>query len=105
MLDQLQRVSVLQNDATTYRKKGDALRRIGREEEALEAYQAGLAALTSALEILGPAKAQLAAPSPRLIDELVETLGARGGLLQRLGHLKEASESYAEGALLEKRFA
>jgi len=108
MLDQLQKVRDLQNDAKTHRKRGDAFRRIEREDEAINAYRAGLAALSDTVEILRPAKAELAAPNPRLtteLEELIETLGARGGMLERLGRLEDAAESYEEGALLEERFA
>jgi len=108
------RVRELLEQAKTYRKRGDALRRVGRENEALEAYRGGLVALTDALKILGPTKEQIAARSPPAtslpaelkegLDELVEVFGARGGMLQRLNLLKEASESYSEGAVLEQRF-
>jgi len=63
MLDQLKEIRELQEQAKAHRKKGDALRRIGRERAALEAYRAGLAALTEALEILGPPRKQIAATS------------------------------------------
>ena len=112
MLDRLKEVTDRQEQAKSYRKKGDALRKTGREDAAREAYRAGVAALTDALEILRPAMEQLAAISPPLsseqeavLRELVETFGARGGMLQRLGLLKEASGSYSEGAVLERRFA
>jgi predicted RNA polymerase sigma factor len=111
MLDQLKEVRELQEQAKTYRKKGDTLRRVGREDAALEAYRGGLAALTGALEILGPPKKQIAATSAPLpseletfLHELVETFGARAGMLLRLKRLEEASESYSEGAALELRF-
>ena len=42
MLDQLKEVRELQEQAKAYRKKGDALRGVGREGAALEAYRAGL---------------------------------------------------------------
>jgi hypothetical protein len=112
MLDQLKDVKEKQKQATSARKKGDAQRKSGREDEAKEAYRAGVAALTEAVQMLSADLADVEAmssPLPReqrtVLDELVETLGARGGLLQRLGCLTEASNSYTEGAFLEKRFA
>lgn len=112
MLDRLKEVTEKQDQAKSYRKKGDALRKAGREDVACEAYRAGVAALNDALEILRPETKQLAAMSPpqsgergTLLGELVETFGARGGMLQRLGLLKDASDSYSEGAVLEQRFA
>jgi predicted RNA polymerase sigma factor len=114
MLDQLKRVRELQEEPKTYRKRGDALRKVGREDAALEAYRGGLVALTDAVKILAPTKERVASSPPlpaklppelkEGLQELVETFGARGGLLQRLNFLKEASESYAEGAVLEQRF-
>jgi tetratricopeptide (TPR) repeat protein len=115
MLDLLKRVAELQGEATTSRKRGDAMRNVGREVDALKAYHDGLEALTKAVEILRPVKQELAAWTPPVVDELspklkkgldelVETLGARGGLLERLNLLKEASESYSEGAVFEQRF-
>jgi len=114
MLAQLETVRELQELAKTYRKRGDALQKIGRESAALEAYRGGLVALTDALKIIGPTKEQIDARSPPAsslpadlkegLHELVEIFGTRGGILQRLKLLKEASESYSEGAALEQRF-
>lgn len=112
MLDRLKEVTEKQDQAKSYRKKGDALRKAKREDAAREAYRAGVTALTDALEMLRPEMTQLMAKNPPLssnqetvLHELVETFGARGGMLQRLGLLKEASDSYSEGAVLEQRFA
>lgn len=112
MLDGLTEVTEKQEQAKSYRKKGDALRKAGREDGALEAYRAGVAALTDALDLLGAEAKEVAAMRPPLsskqelvLRELVETFGAKGGMLQRLGLVKEAAGSYSEGALLEQRFA
>jgi len=112
MVDQMERVKELQLSAKAYRKKGDAMRKLGREDPALEAYRAGIVVLDESVELLRTAKEQIDAASPPLpgeleepLHELVEAFGTRGGLLQRLKRIKEASKSYAEGATLEKRFS
>jgi len=112
MLDRLKELKENQERAKSYRKKGDALRKAGREDAAREAYRAGVTELTDGLEMFRPETEQLSAMSLPLpgeleavLHELVETFGARGGMFQRLGLLKEASESYSEGAVLEQRFA
>jgi predicted RNA polymerase sigma factor len=112
MPDLLKDVKEKQAQAKLQRKKGDALRKMGRDEEARAAYRSGTKALSDALEMLGPEAEQINASSPPLaseqklvLDELVETFGARGGLLQRLGSLDEALDQYRQGAVLEDRFA
>jgi tetratricopeptide (TPR) repeat protein len=107
----LQRARDFLAKATSARKKGDALRRVGRKDEARQAYQGGakdLATTLSALEVgwkeLLTLKPPLAANQTEVLDELVETLGALGGMQQRLGLLQEAARSYSDGALLEDKF-
>jgi tetratricopeptide (TPR) repeat protein len=111
MSDRLGRVRAKQEEARSYRKKGDALQKIGRENAAREAFSAGAAALGDALELLKPEATRISATTPPLhgdlksaLDELVETFGARGGMLQRLGSLSEAARSYSQGATLEDDF-
>ena len=110
-MNQLKEVRDLQDQAKAFRKKGDALRRVGRKDAAIEAYNAGATALTDALKILEPVKDQLAqttSPVPVQLEaplnELVETFGALGGMLQRLGLLEASLENYSEGGALESRF-
>ncbi len=107
----LNKITEKQDQAKSYRKKGDALRKTGREDAACEAYRSGVAALNDALEIFRPASNKLAKMNPpqpgergTVLGELIEMFGTRGGLLQRLGLLKEAFDSYSEGAVLEQRF-
>ena len=79
------------------------MRKVGREDPAREAYRDGVAALNDGLEMLRAEANEIAASGPPLsseqqlvLGELVELFGARGGLLQRLGMLREASSSYSE---------
>ena len=111
MSDLLGQIRQKQEEARSYRKKGDALRKVGREDAAREAFNAGADSLKAALDMLKPGATQIAVAKPPLdgeqkgvLDELVETYGARGGMLQRLGFLKDASKSYSEGAVLEQKF-
>ena len=52
MQDLLKDVSEMQRRAKSCRKKGDALRKVGREDPAREAYRDGVAALNDGLEML-----------------------------------------------------
>ncbi|MCX6876524.1 MAG: caspase family protein [Verrucomicrobia bacterium] len=112
MKKMFENVTEKQAQAKSLRKRGDAHRKALREDSALEAYRAGVSALNDALELLRPETTQLELLKPpqsgsrgTLVGELVETFGARGGLLKRLGMLEESLASYAEGAILENRFA
>jgi tetratricopeptide (TPR) repeat protein len=107
----LEQAIELQETARSFRKKGDALRKVGREEAAIEAYQSGLAALGDALELLKAKEEILRAESLPLdgdaaidLRELIEIYGALGGMHQRLGALDKAFTSYVAGAGLEKKF-
>lgn len=111
MQDVLPAVQELQEQAKSARKKGDALRKAGRDDAARDAYRAGVRSLTAALEKLDATRRQLLAAEPPLDDgqeaalnELVETFGSLGGMQQRLGLLQEALRSYSDGAILEQRF-
>jgi tetratricopeptide (TPR) repeat protein len=114
-MDRLEGVKEKQEQARSYRKKGDALRKIGREKAACEAYQAGVDTLKSVLQQLraepDPVVAMsmdLTAEQEIVLAELIETYGARGGMLLRLQSLQslhKALRSYEKGAALEERFA
>jgi len=99
--------------ATTSRKKGDAWRRAGRDEGAvLAVYDVGAAALQGGIEVVVPARQQLESMTPPLtgdaalcLDEMVESIGALGGLRQRMAQFEQALASYAAGGALEERFA
>jgi tetratricopeptide (TPR) repeat protein len=107
----LEQAIELQETARSFRKKGDALRKVGREEVAIEAYRSGLAALGEALGLLKAKEEMLQAVSPPLegdaatdLRELIEIYGALGGMHQRLGALDKSFASYVAGASLEQRF-
>jgi len=102
----------LQEDARSSRKKGEALRKARDEKGACEAFATGAEILQAAIKHLEPQTPQapadggeLSEKAKSIVNELVETYGARGGMLQRLGSLDQASESYAKGAVLERNFA
>jgi predicted RNA polymerase sigma factor len=112
MADRLKDVREQQGLAKSQRKKGDALRKMGRTEEARAAYQLGVTALTGGLDMLQQeereitsARSPLGSEQKEVLSELVEMFGARGGLLQRLGLLGDALDNYRKGAALETRFA
>jgi len=101
----------LQETARSFRKKGDALRKVGREDAAMEAYRSGLAALNEALGLLKAKEETLRAARPPLpgdaapdLRELIEIYGTLGGMHQRLGALDKSLASYVAGAGLEERF-
>jgi tetratricopeptide (TPR) repeat protein len=107
----LEKAIELQETARSFRKKGDALRKVGREEAAMEAYRSGLAALSEALALLKAKDEWLRATNPPLpgdaapyLRELIEIYGALGGMHQRLGELDKTLASYVGGAGLEERF-
>jgi tetratricopeptide (TPR) repeat protein len=107
--DSLVQIHQKQDEARSYRKKGDALRKAGEDAAAREAYRDGLQVLDAALKLLEVDEISVADQQPSgelgtVLGELVETFGARGGMLQRLGEVKEASESYSQGALLEEKY-
>jgi tetratricopeptide (TPR) repeat protein len=111
MPDFLKIVRDKQDEAKSYRKKGDAMRKVGKEDVALDSFRSGLAVLNKALELLRPYTGELYSMSNSLsndqdllLRELVETLGAQGGLFQRLGLQNEALAIYSEGAELEQDF-
>jgi tetratricopeptide (TPR) repeat protein len=111
-LDLFGQVRRWQADARSYRKKGDALRKAGNTEEANKAFNAGVAVYGMAIDQLKPQTPQvppsgqtLSDTGKKILDELVETYGAQGGLLQRRGSLSEAAASYSRGAELERAFA
>jgi tetratricopeptide (TPR) repeat protein len=103
--------SIGQEAARSFRKKGDALRKAGREEAAMKAYRSGLDALNEAHELMKAQDEMLRATSPPLsrdaapaLRELIEIYGAIGGMQQRLGAFDKSLASYAEGAILEEKF-
>jgi tetratricopeptide (TPR) repeat protein len=79
MLERLERAREKQEQAKSYRKKGDALRKAGREDAACDAYRAGVTALTGALQLgdSGWAWADL------------------GDCMALLGNLEEARRAYS----------
>ena len=111
MQELLENAIKLQETARSFRKKGDALRKAGRDEAGTEAYRSGLAVLNEALGLLEAKDEMLRAASPQLPDnaapylrELIEIYGALGGMHQRLGAMDKSLASYEAGARLEERF-
>ncbi len=111
MLGPLEKAIELQETARSFRKKGDALRKVGRDGAAMDAYRSGLASLNEALGLLKAKDEMLQAASPPWpgdaapdLRELIEIYGALGGMNQRLGALEESLASYAKGAILEEKF-
>jgi tetratricopeptide (TPR) repeat protein len=112
MQDALRKAIEKQEVAKSSRKKGDALRKAGRTDAALAAYRSGLDALNEALGMLAVPREQLRLESKESVPadlrealkELVEVLGALGGMHQRIGSLDEALSSYRDGAALEEQF-
>jgi tetratricopeptide (TPR) repeat protein len=110
MAEGLPLVASLLLDASTARTSGDTYRAKGEHELAREEYEDGVASLDEALNVLrGDPWKGFREGSPGDIDQkalstMVEVLGSRGGLLQRLGRTDAAQASYEEGAELEHRF-
>jgi len=109
--DLMGQVKAKQQEAKSFRIKGEALAKDGNQSGAREAFGAGVAVLKDALDLLEPQAKQikpfatgLDEAAAGVLNEYVETLGARGGMLARLGLLDEALESYSEGATLEEKF-
>ena len=107
MTDSVQIGDILRN-VTLQRRKGDALARAGRDEEAAQAYNLALSLLEGALENI-PASIFDSDPGTLtsrsdIAADAAELFGLRGGLLRRLGRLDEALESYRRGATIEYRY-
>ena len=78
MSDLLGQIRQKQEEARSYRKKGDALRKVGREDAAREAFNAGADSLKAALDMLKPGATQIAVAKPPLDGE-------QKGVLDELG--------------------
>jgi tetratricopeptide (TPR) repeat protein len=97
-------------DASTARTSGDTYRGKGDHELGREEYEDGVASLDEALEVLrgepwkGFCEGALDDVDQKALSTMVDVLGSRGGLLQRLGRTDDAQASYDEGAELERRF-
>jgi tetratricopeptide (TPR) repeat protein len=110
MAEGLAQVASLLLDASTARTSGDVYRSQGEHELAKEEYEEGVSSLDQALKVLrGDPWRGFQDASPDSVDQnalttMVEVLGSRGGLLQRLGQTGPAQASYDEGGDLEHRF-
>ena len=89
----------LRDRAKVQRKRGEALRDAGREPEAIKAFEHGRDLLIEAGQFLGSADSEQAA------TDMAETLGAKGGMLRRLGdqYHNDALQAYKEGAEIERK--
>lgn len=102
------------NSAAMKRKKGDRLRKLGREEDATTAFMEALPELEAAISSLRGADVNSLKSSTHgksvedvqlfIANELVECYGSRAGILRRLGRNSEAFHSYSEGAEVERQF-
>lgn len=88
----------LMDRAKVQRKRGDALRKAGREEPAKTAFVEGVELLTEAAQKLESLGAE------QVAEDLAESLGAKGGMLRRVGAERqdEALQAYEDGARVEQ---
>lgn len=104
MTESLHLEDILRN-VTLQRRKGEALTRAGRDEEATQAYNLALSLLDVALENIPASlfdyRSRTSIPQSDVAADAAELFGLRGGLLRRLGRLDEALESYRHGADIE----
>jgi tetratricopeptide (TPR) repeat protein len=91
----------IQRTVTLHRRRGDALTRAGRDDEANQAYEKALRVIDGAMA--DPSVMEEAAVDPVKAADVADLLGVRGGLLRRLGRLDKALESYQAGAEIETR--
>jgi|1185.fasta_scaffold61326_1 tetratricopeptide (TPR) repeat protein len=104
-MSDLDRLRDMQRSVTLQRRKGEAMERAGRSEEAAAAYAAALSLIGEMLESvtnLGPVPGQgETLATADIASEAAELFGLQGGLLRRQGRLEDALESYKRGAALE----
>lgn len=106
------RVEDLHRKVKLHRKRGDALREAGQQEEAAKDYRHVLAMLKEMIAILTAVRLSAATDLPgqppvsneaeACIGELIEVYGLSGGMHRRLGELQDALKAYQEGAELEE---
>jgi tetratricopeptide (TPR) repeat protein len=97
--------------AQSLRRKGDALRKAGREDQAYAAWEEARLVLAECAEqrdlpgvtrrLLESERVSLKTDEQELLKWLVEFYGVQGGIEQRLNKRKEAFASYSLGARLE----
>jgi tetratricopeptide (TPR) repeat protein len=80
------------------RIRGDAYRKDGQEDKARECYRQAVAILEDELAELA---AGTTLDNGRWAEEMADSLGSRGGLLNRLGELDQSLDSYQRGAAVE----
>ena len=99
MTDTTAKANKFRERATFQRKRGDAYRKSGREEDAIKAFDAGSGLLRQAISMLKDLDGQVS-------SDLAGAYGERGGLLRRIGdaRLEDALKAYAAGARLEADF-
>ena len=96
------RVEDLHRKVKLHRKRGDALREAGQEEEAAKDYRNVLAMLKEMIAILTAVPSSAKDEPEAWVGELIEAYGLSGGMHRRLGELQDALEAYQEGAKLEE---
>lgn len=99
----------LRDRAALQRRKGDALDKRARDDDAAIAFQIALEFLNQALSLIQEHGGDVfLAPKndervdTLLVNESIEVLGSRGGVLRRLDRTSEALESYRDGADVER---
>jgi len=115
MTDLFDRVLVLMKKARLLRKRGEALRREEREEDAVKAFEEAVENIEEALSELdntgwhgidleGEPKAPASCEQSNIAYHWANCLGSMGGVQRRLDQYDEAVKSYEKGALIEERF-
>src|SRR5262245_46294432 len=92
-----ERIEKVLENVKSSRKQGDSRRKMGDERGAIEAFGEGLASIDAAL-------AQIEARTRAVsAEDHAELLGAKGGLLSRLGveRRQDALRAYERGAQVE----
>ncbi len=101
MQSEQQQVKDLLGQAELDRKRGDAFRKAGREEDSIRAFESGAKTLQDVLKFLDGVNWS---QSTELAALRAETLGSLGGMLRRTGKNSEAFEQYKKGAKIEDEF-
>jgi tetratricopeptide (TPR) repeat protein len=98
-------VQDIMRTVTLHRRRGDAAFQRGKNKDAREAWEIGLAASDRVFAALGiPAtvnQAQAAGYAANVATDAAELMGVRGGLLRRLGRSHDALDSYRTGVVWE----
>lgn len=97
----IKQAQMLRDKAKNLRKRGDALTKLGRKDEAQAAYSQGVDVLEESVSLLELLREEDVA------DDLAESIGSKAGMLARLGgeRSQEALSTYEKGAKLEDTYS